>query len=184
VGFILFALPILFLVIGEGAVAIAEASGRFSLVVKAALFVLLLTKPIWADVHTLIHPTRPEDIKLAILYAPTHQQPDDVWYIYHWARYQFWYYSDVYGLRPSTVRIGVDCGIDVECYTADLDKLRGHPRVWVLFSHIWVGDGLQEETLFLEYLDGLGVRLDSYRSTGARAYLYDLSRSGNATAKQ
>ena len=57
--------------------------------------------------------------------------------------------------------------------------LRGQPRVWILFSDIWIGDGLQEETWFLEHLDRLGVRLDSYRSTGARAYLYDLSQSGN-----
>jgi hypothetical protein len=38
----------------------------------------------------------------------------------------------------------------------------------------------KEETWFLEHRDGLGVRLDSYRSTGARAYLYDLSQPATA----
>jgi hypothetical protein len=139
-----------------------------------------LMKPISADLQTLINPSRPEDIKLAILHIQAHERPGDVWYVYHWARYQFWYYSEVYRVQPTRVWIGVDCGTDVACYSADLDKLRGQPRVWVLFSHIWTGDGLQEETLFLDHLDRLGVRLDSYRSTGARAYLYDLSQSASA----
>lgn len=177
--FLLFALPILFLFIGQGALSIAEASGRFSPIARVAVLVLLLAKPIWADVQTLIHPSRPEDIKLAILHIQAHERPGDVWYVYHWARYQFWYYSDAYKVQPTDVRIGVDCGTDVTCYAADLDKLRGQPRVWVLFSHIWIGDGLQEETWFLEHLDRLGVRLDSYRSTGARAYLYDLSQTAS-----
>lgn len=177
--FLLFTLPILFLFIGLGAASIAEASGRFSPIVRVAVLALLLTKPVWSDVQNLIHPSRPEDIKLAILHIQANERPGDVWYIYHLARYQFWYYAEAYKVQPTDFRIGVDCGTDVACYAADLDKLRGQPRVWVLFSHIWIGDGLQEEAWFLEHLDRLGVQLDSYRSTGARAYLYDLSQSGN-----
>jgi hypothetical protein len=178
--FLLFLLPILFLFIGEGAIVIAEASGQLYHITRLAVLVILLMKPISADLQTLINPSRPEDIKLAILHIQTHERPGDVWYVYHWARYQFWYYSEVYRVQPTRVWIGVDCGTDVACYSADLDKLRGQPRVWVLFSHIWTGDGLQEEALFLDHLDRLGVRLDSYRSTGARAYLYDLSQSASA----
>jgi hypothetical protein len=180
--FLLFALPILFLFIAEGAIAIAEASGRFFPFTRVAVLVLLLM----TDTQTLIHPSRPEDIKLAIQHIQAQERPGDLWYIYHFARFQFWYYSEAYGVRPANVRIGVDCGSNVECYSSDLDKLRGQPRVWVLFSHIWIGDGVQEETVFLEHLDHLGVRLDSYRSTGARAYLYDLSQSpkaANSSAK-
>ena len=44
----------------EEAVAIVDASGRFSPAVKAALFVSLLAKPICADVHTLIRPGAPK----------------------------------------------------------------------------------------------------------------------------
>jgi hypothetical protein len=180
--FLLFTLPILFLLIGQGAVSIAEATGRFSPIARVAVLALLFTKPIWADVQNLIHPSRPEDIKLAIFHIQANERPGDVWYVYHLARYQFWYYSEAYKVQPTDVRIGVDCGTNVACYSADLDKLRGQPRVWVLFSHIWIGDGLQEETWFLEHLDRLGVQLDSYRSTGARAYLYDLSQSANASS--
>ena len=174
--FFLFALAILFLVIGEGAASLADMSGRLSRAVQIGLFIVLLMKPISMDARALIHPRRPDDIKLAILYIQTHQQPADAWYVYHWARYQFWYYSDLYRINPRTVRLGVDCGADQACYAADLDQLRGQPRVWVLFSHMWVGDGYQEEDFFLDHLDHLGVRVATYKSTGARAYLYDLSR--------
>jgi hypothetical protein len=180
--FLLFTLPILFLLIAQGAVSIAEASGRLSPIAKVAVLALLFAKPVWADVQNLIHPSRPEDIKLAILHIQSNERPTDVWYVYHLARYQFWYYAEAHKVQPTDVRIGVDCGTDVACYAADLDQLRGQPRVWVLFSHIWIGDGLQEEAWFLDHLDGLGVRLDSYRSTGARAYLYDLSQSANASS--
>jgi hypothetical protein len=178
--FFLFALPILFLIIGEGAASIADASGRFSRTIQIGLFVVLLMKPFWMDAQALIHPKRPDDIKLAIQYIQAHQQTGDAWYVYHWARYQFWYYSDLNHINPGTVRVGVDCGVDQACYAADLDQLRGQPRVWVLFSHIWIGDGLQEEDFFLDHFDHLGVRMDTYKSTGARAYLYDLSQPVSA----
>lgn len=181
--FFLFALPILFLMIGEGAAAIADASGRFARPLQAVLLVLLLAKPVWLDAQSLIHSRSPDDVKPAIRYIQTHQQGADAWYIYHFARYQFWYYSDIYKIRPSTVRIGVDCGADRACYAADLDQLRGQPRVWVLFSHIRVQDGQSEESFLLDHLDHLGVRLDAYKSTGAWAYLYDLSRPASASEK-
>jgi hypothetical protein len=178
--FLLFTLPILFLLTAQGALSIAEASGRFFPIARVAVLALFFTKPVWADLQNLVHPSRPEDIKLAILHIQANEWPGDIWYVYHLARYQFWYYAEAYSVQPTDVRIGIDCGTDVTCYAADLDRLRGQPRVWVLFSHIWIADGLQEETWFLEHLDHLGVRLDSYRSPGARAYLYDLSQSGNA----
>ncbi len=173
--FLLFALPILFLMIGEGAIAIAEAGGRFARPVQIFLLVLLLAKPVWLDVRSLIYERNPDDIKPAIQYAQAHQQPGDGWYVYHFARYQFWYYAQIYQMRPRLVRIGVDCGTESACYAEDLDPLRGQPRVWILFSHIRVQEGRSEEEIVLNHLDHLGVRVDAYKSIGARAYLYDLS---------
>jgi len=173
----LFAVPILLMLIGEGVRLLDDSKWRFVQQVQIVLVVLLLAKPVWMDARTLVHPQRPEDIRLAIQYIQSHQQEDDVWFVYHWARYQFLYYSEVYYLQPPAVRIGADCGVDRTCYVADIEELRGQPRVWVLFSHLWVGDGLQEEPFFIQQLDRMGVRLDKFQSTGARAYLYDLRQS-------
>ena len=80
-----------------------------------------------------------------------------------------------------TVRMGKDCGTDMACYASDLDLLRGNRRVWILFSHIWIGDGLEEEDASIQHLDSVGTRLDRFSASGARAYLYDLSQEGQSS---
>jgi Dolichyl-phosphate-mannose-protein mannosyltransferase len=172
---LLFLVPILLMVIAGGVVWISARFGRWSPALEIALMIALLFKPLVADVKELLHPNRGEDIKLAIRYIQVHQQPGDVWFIYHLARYQYWYYDELYQLSPATVRIGKDCGTDTACYAADLDQLRGDRRVWILFSHIWIGDGIEEEDMSIQHLDSVGKRLDRFSAHGARAYLYDLS---------
>jgi hypothetical protein len=153
---LLFLVPVLSLVIAEGVVWLASNCGRLRAVAKPALLAALFLQPARADVRELIHPRRPEDIKFSIRYIEARERPGDVWFIYHWARFQYWYYADLYGLSPATVRIGRDCGTDTACYAADLSQLRGNPRVWILFSHIWLGDGLQEEDFTVQQLNTIG----------------------------
>lgn len=57
----------------------------------------------------------------------------------------------------------------------DLGKLRGNKRVWILLSHVCTWKGVDEEKLFLSYLNKLGKKLYAYKSIGASVYLYDLS---------
>jgi hypothetical protein len=64
-----------------------------------------------------------------------------------------------------------------ESYESDLDRLRGHRRVWLLFSHVRKIKGVSEEEFMTQYLDRLGVRIERFRRSGASAYLYDLSKS-------
>jgi hypothetical protein len=126
--------------------AIAEAGGRFARPVQIILLVLLLAKPLWVDAQSLIYERNPDDIKPAIHYAQAHQQPGDGWYVYHFARYQFWYYSEIYQMRQRTVRIGADCGTE-RVLPEDLDQLRGQARVWILFSHIRAGRTVRRKCL-------------------------------------
>ena len=180
---LMFLAPLLLMVVAEGVVWIAGKFRRFPSVIEALLTVALLFRPVSADAKEVVHPTRREDIKLAIRYIQAHQQPGEVWFVYHWARYQFWYYDELYKIAPAVVRIGKDCGTDTTCYESDLDQLRGNRRVWILFSHIWIGDGLQEEDMSVQYLDRLGKRLDRFSATGVRAYLYDLGQSGQSAPR-
>ena len=172
----LFFVPNILLLVGEGVSWIGEKiPARFSTPAIAVLTFSLFAQPAITTARAFLGPKYPEDIKPAISYILKNQQAGDSWYVYHFARYQFWYYRERLQLPVTNVRIGIDCASDWQCYQADLDQLRRTPRVWVLFSHIWVGDGVDEEQFFLHRLDGLGKRLDSYKSTGARAHLYDLS---------
>ena len=56
----------------------------------------------------------------------------------------------------------------------ELQQLSGHGRFWFIFSHVYNWAAVNEEILFLEYLDSQGTRLDGFRAKGAAAYLYDL----------
>jgi hypothetical protein len=171
---LLFLVPLVLLVIAEGVAWIASHCGRFQTAALVGLLAALLAQPVAADVQEVTHPRRPEDIKLAIRHIQSHQLPGDVWFIYHYARFQYWYYAELYGLSPAVVRIGRDCGTDTACYAADLNQLQGEPRVWILFSHIWLGDGLQEEDFTIQQLSTMGKCLDKFSQSGVRAYLYDL----------
>ena len=71
--------------------------------------------------------------------------------------------------------MGVNSWDNWDEYIQDLDKLRGNSRVWLLFAHVWQGNGIDEERFFLDHLDSIGRRLDTATSTGASVYLYDLS---------
>lgn len=172
---LLFCCPILLLLLAEGTVWCAEKLGGRLPLVAPVVIALVLAQPIVTAAYHLIHPTLIEDIRPAIAYIRSRQRPGDVWYVYHFARFQFQYYAERQGLSRENVRIGEDCAGDRKCYLADLDHLRGTPRVWILFSHIWTGDGVNEEELFVNHLDGIGVRLDEFHARQARAYLYDLS---------
>jgi hypothetical protein len=100
-------------------------------------------------------------------------------YVFQRGEYQFKYYADRYGYQPSDYQIGVDDLDDGEKvspeewqrYQQDFDRLRGHPRVWMLFSHT---DGTkQEEEMVLSYLDRIGTKIERFSATGAFVYLYD-----------
>ncbi len=179
---LLFLVPILLIVIAEGTAWLAgrwprSSTAGLSHAWYALLIVALLARPVIADGREAVHPARPDDLKPVIRYVLSHREPGDVWFVYHYARYQYWYYTELYRISPAELRIGRDCDTDVSCYAADLDQLRGHGRVWVVFSHIWTGSGLNEEDFAVQHLDHMGKRLDRFSATGARAYLYDLSET-------
>ncbi len=178
---LLFACPILLLVVSEGAVWAYNMSRRLSPMLGIAVLALLLAKPLHLAADGLIHPTRPDDIRGAVQYIQTHQRPGDVWYVYYGAIYQFTYYTELYNLT-GRMQIGVDCGGDPACYAADVARLRGEARIWALLSHILIHDGVDEGVVLERQMDRLGVLLDSYRASGARAYLYDLSRPPEPSA--
>jgi hypothetical protein len=171
---VLFAVPFSLLGVAEGTIWIADKL-LHSARARVGLITLLMLQPVWSAACGLIAPVRPDDIRPAIQYILAHQMPEDAWYVYNSAQYQFRYYSDLYNLHIDNVHIGTNCGQDVTCYRADLDSLQKPPRTWVLFSHIIVREGTDEEQILLSQINKIGVRLDGKRSPGARAYLYDLS---------
>lgn len=57
----------------------------------------------------------------------------------------------------------------------EIEKLRGYQRVWLLFYNMANTEMVNERTLVLYYLDGLGRQLDAYEQETVSLYLYDLT---------
>ena len=57
-------------------------------------------------------------------------------------------------------------------YKQDLDKLRGNPRVWLLFSHVTRDSEYQPIKAYLRTID---IQLDEFKTQGAFIYLYNLA---------
>lgn len=190
---LLFAVPFIVLLIAEGVERIAAATRRRSPWIGALLVGLVFSYPVGtAGVH-LLKPRTHEEIKPVMAYLRAHEQRDDVLHLFSacdgcetivkYTVPAFTYYAARYGFTADS-RVGGTILLDEhwEKYLADLDRLKGQRRVWILFSNL--GDDARE--YFLHALDARGTRLDSFRSIGFRIpgegglppapalYLYDL----------
>jgi hypothetical protein len=201
---ILFLLPIFYLVIAEAIAQIQftianypQQTHRWSTYALQISLVALLVYPL-ANIskHKQI-----QEIKPLMRHLQTFGQQDKL-YLYHWAEPAFRYYAPQYGFdyaschlispipskdfikevdyfRQKNAMQPVNVN-DAKCFLgvseifqqslADLQQLQGQGRVWFLFTH----HSWQERDLFLNYLDGIGQRLDSQNQPAADLYLYDL----------
>jgi hypothetical protein len=116
-----------------------------------------------------------ENIRPVMRYIKEHKQDGDILYLYYSSRLAFKYYAERYGFNNNKYIVGIKSRGNWKNYENDLNKLRGNIRVWLLFSHVWKGKGVDEEKFFLYHLDSIGKRLDHFKSDGAAVYLYELS---------
>jgi len=141
-----------------------------------------------------------EDIKPVLSYVQTNQHYGDVLYLYYASQYAFKYYSSRYNFKydsgkavwskppedwfapampsyPPQLIVGEYSRNDWSILENELNEIRGNRRVWVIFSHVSDRRSpLDEEDVFLYLLNRIGTQVDSFKSTEASAYLYDLSK--------
>lgn len=144
-----------------------------------------------------------EDIKPVLNYVEKNQKPGDVLYVYYAAQYAFKYYLDRYNFNynpenkveneipedwfapalpsyPPEIIVGKYSRDDWSIFENEINNLIGNKRVWFIFSHAHDRRSpLDEEDAFLQLINRQGEKLDSYKSTEASAYLYDLSENSN-----
>lgn len=177
--FLLFTVPSVLLLIAEGVERIRKKNRGYATATAMILMGLLLFHPLLIAARHLVHPRTKEEIKPVMNYIREHWQNGDGLYVYYAAKYAFRYYSGRYSLDGEDYIIGVSSRRTRENYLRDLDKLHGKTRVWVLFSHIYA----DEDQFFLQHLDNMGARLDSFRSVRASVYLYDLTEGAARTSR-
>jgi hypothetical protein len=184
---VLFAVPALILAIAAGVETLAAillarrglpGTAGIALLFGAALLPALAGFAADPPVYR-IEETRP---LLRALQAQ--RRAGDAVYVYYGAGHALRFYGPRYGFRDGDYVLGGCHRGDTRVYLEDVDRFRGRPRLWVVFSHAqpWLG----EREALLAYLDRLGTRrlallaLPHGRmfSLPAEAFLYDLSGAG------
>jgi hypothetical protein len=172
---LLFVVPIVLLLIGEGAGQITDRTSPHSPIVGILFIGLLFYHPFVSATYYLFKPRMNEEIKPVIRYLKEHQKNGDVLYLYYASHLAFKYYQKRYGYEDDDYVVGVVSRGNVANYREELNRLRGNERVWILFSHVSSEGAAYEQAVFLEHLDRMGTRADVFKSEGASVYLYDLS---------
>ena len=171
---LLFITPILLIFIAEGAEEIRVKTRATSATTGIAFLCLMFSLSLINTTNSLIRPQSTEEIKPVINYIKKHEQSGDVLYLYYGSIHQYKYYAKKFNLSNSYIE-GVRSRQNWTNYVSDINKLRGNKRVWILFSHVYTLEGIDEEKFFLYNLNNIGTELENFKSTGASVYLYNLS---------
>ena len=148
---VLFLTPVFILSAASGAAAVAEQVAARWPVAGTALL-LLVTTPVLERIVRL-HPVyhiQPADALLEWL--ASQRRPGDIVYVWYRAVPNVEWYGPRLGITPDDIRGG--CWItEPRRYLKELDRLRGHARVWVVFA----GVGMREVRMATDYANAIGV---------------------------
>ncbi|MBV6397619.1 MAG: hypothetical protein HFACDABA_03233 [Anaerolineales bacterium] len=172
---ILFLAPLLILLLAEGIESIASLFTRSAVIawtVGILLAVYLLYSPLAVSVENFIAPKYQEHIRPTMEYLRDFRKPGDLIYVYYWAEHAVRYYAPKYGMDMPAFTLGADHHEDPMVYLSDLEALRGHGRVWILFSHVYENGDFNERDFILGLLDSMGEQLRQFREPGTSVYLY------------
>jgi hypothetical protein len=172
---ILFITPIFLLVIAAGAGFVWQSVSQHRPLVGGLFASALLLPSTLLAAKNVIRPPGYEETRGVLQYVQQNHQPADTLYLYHSAKEPFQHYAPQIGLSQLNPVIGTNNRTNWFNYISELERLRGHPRVWIVFVHNHKLDGVDEQKLFLMTLNHMGRQLQRFESTGAAAYLYDLS---------
>jgi len=124
----------------------------------AALAVALLTPPVVAILRRP-PPYATEPFKPVFAYVQAHRQPGDRVYVYSNAFEAITRYGAQYGMPPDSYIAGSCDEQSVLPFLADIDRLRGTRRLWVVGSS--VPDFRPARRAIGKYLRAIGVERDS-----------------------
>ena len=176
--FLLFALPLLLLLIAEGVerirMALLRVNRPIAWLVSIFLGIYLLYTPIIGAYKNLQSPPMREHIKPVMSYISKSHLSYDLIYVYYGAKPAFEFYAPLYGFDRNDYISGVKARNDPDKYVQDINAMKGNQRVWFVFSHNCSWCMVNEQSFFLERLNEIGLKKDEFITDGASVYLYDL----------
>ncbi|MEW6747856.1 MAG: glycosyltransferase family 39 protein [Planctomycetota bacterium] len=168
---ILFLVPAAFLLVAEGLEIIRAQGGRIGALTSLLGVSLLLLQPvILAATHIASSPLG-RATRTVLLEFQRQRLEGDLLYVYYGAERPFRYYAPRLGLSRGDVVFGTEPRHTPQELEPDLEKLRGHQRVWLFFAQATRA----HEPFILGALDRQGRRLATYRGPGESLHLYDMS---------
>lgn len=177
---ILFIIPVVILLISKGIGNLYQVCPMHYKNICIAFIGIIVLYPFYETVIDIIKHREKEEVQQAVRYIDKYWESGDVLYVYYSSIPAFKYYSKKYNnVRNVNYIVGIRSRDNCSEYSKDLDKLRGNERVWVLISHNCNWRGVDEEKLFINYLNHIGVELQHFKATGASVYLYNLECSSN-----
>lgn len=196
---VLFLVPIAVLLVAKGVSVISNvvsnSTARSAL--AASLAALVLALPAWRAVHRLVHPEKHEEIKAALAIMRSDWRPTDTFYVSSTTQFALRYYLEcgcfdtprwpfrrtsvdnskqrvALRSRPPNFVVGAAPVAGLDSYVADVKKLDGRRRVWLLYSHVKSSDELTSIRRELpRELASFGMLLRVFTAPGVTLYLYD-----------
>jgi hypothetical protein len=173
---ILFITPLVIIILAEGLEYLRQSIAQRNFAFGTLLILIILAYPVGLACCRLVKPRAPEELRTVMEYVDEHKAPGDAIYLYYGSINAFQYYTLRYTWTQNPVN-GIEARDNWERYYQDIDRMRGERRGWFLFSHIATTYGVNEEELFVSYLNKIGKQIDHCHASGASAYLYDLTLS-------
>ncbi|MBI4355622.1 MAG: hypothetical protein HY597_04140 [Candidatus Omnitrophica bacterium] len=169
---LLFAVPMLYLMVAEGTGVCWNAFPRWKRFVGPVLTATLLLPSVLVSMQLLYHPIYREELKPVLASVEKHWQPGDGMYIYHETEPNFRYYEARVGLQHRPRVMGIPLHGQPNVASAEMDRLKSFSRVWALFSDGNAWTAATDERVFLKAVERLGTRVHEFSAVGARAHLY------------
>ena len=188
--FILFLIPLLILLIAEGAEWVREKASDITPILGIIVICLLFYKPLYFTQRNFTTPITQEEIKPVLQYVKEHVKANDVIYVSNPLQYAFKYYAPRYNLcnnflisaerknleeaNCNLFNYKVFLGVDkINNPAEEFEKLNGNKRVWLLLPEKRTLD-LKNNSATVNYLDKIGVKTGSFIRPGVILYLYNV----------
>jgi hypothetical protein len=175
----LFIVPIFLIIFGAGIDSIKLFIKKKWIVngVQIILAVYLIFSPLQISIENFLHPTYNEHIRPTLTYLKDHIKPKDLVYVDYYAEPAVRFYAPKFGFDTSQFIMGQNHQEEPVGYHEEINRLIGHKRVWVIFSHVYENNHFSEKEYILNYIGQIGKKDREYRVAGTSVdlYLYDLS---------
>lgn len=144
--------------------------------VGIAILGVTLFKPAIQASQNLVTPKKREEMRAVLASVSRRRQAVDVIFLYSPSGNTFRYYRDSLGLENTRViESAVRSPETLDRLPEDLAKLRGLPRVWLLFGDGWKMKGVNMEATIVAAARREGRQLAEFREVGAAVYLFTFS---------